>query len=58
MTKNDAYKYAKKWWKKNPHGTYFELESQMKSEGYSDDEYSMVKNWLNTWAGGKRGWSK
>jgi hypothetical protein len=58
MTKNDAYKYAKRWRYRNPQGSYIELEYRMRSEKYLDEDFLMVKYWLNRFAGGYRGWSK
>ncbi len=44
MTKNDAYLYAKKVRRK--YLTHHQLEVQMTSEGYSEDDIKLVKAWL------------
>jgi len=44
MTVNDAFKYARREGGKQH--TNISLEKKMKSEGYSDEEISMVKEWL------------
>jgi len=58
FTLNDAYDYARRWRKRYPEWKYADLEAQMVKDKLSDEDVALVKRWLNTWAGGKRGWSK
>lgn len=45
MTKNEAYLYAKKI--RRLHLTNKQLEEKMTSEGYSDQDFKLVKHWIS-----------
>ncbi|ATS94035.1 hypothetical protein P13BB106kb_p051 [Pectobacterium phage DU_PP_V] len=51
MTKNDAYLYAKRVFRKKY--SYIQLEAIMRKEGHSDENISMVKQWLSCWSNGR-----
>lgn len=51
MTKNDAYKYARLWYRNQT--TYQQLEMKMLSEGYNYDDIKLVKDFIGTQLTGK-----
>lgn len=50
MTINDAYKYAKKLYRK--HLTNIQLEEHMRAESHSDENIAKVRYWLSKWTNG------
>lgn len=51
MTKNDAYLYAKKIYRK--HYSNSQIEQIMLKEGYTYDDIKLVKDWLSSWTNGR-----
>jgi len=56
MTKNDAYKYAKRYLRgKQYHQvSYVNLETKMLKDGCSEEDIKLVKDWISDWSFGRR----
>lgn len=51
MTKNDAYLYAKKVYRK--HYSKIQIEKLMLSQDYTYEDIKLVKDWLSSWSNGR-----
>ena len=66
MTRNDAYKYARRlrraaWhFGRGPFAAGFDaVEAAMKADGHTEADYALVRAWLKAWQAGRRhpaGW--
>ncbi|WYA83483.1 hypothetical protein vBPMCPL1_0103 [Proteus phage vB_PMC-PL1] len=51
MTKNDAYLYAKKIYRRQY--SKIQIEQKMLEDGYSYEDIKLVKDWLSSWSSGR-----